>query len=644
MLWKKSAAIAMAAAVLLFTNAARANAQAPEIDPSKAVIKDPLPTVPTTGPVQLQGAVAVGPQEPPNVTVGPRGTQEFEYRDSVISLPSVLLRQWNPTKEVPPESIISQRFLRTADTTARKLTLKETIYIALRNNPSIQAVALDPLASTESVNLAYGTFDPTLTSQLDVQKSVTPTTSILQTGGASAFVAKTYDWNFGFNKVLALSNGTLGLTFNNTRVLSNSGFSSVNPSYTPNLTLSLSQPLLQNFGWRFATLNVRIAESGQKQAQWNYAQSLMDFVRQVGGLYWAVVRAEQDLEVQRASLRFNQDLVRQNSIAVRVGTLAPIDLQEAQSAQATSEANVFTAEADLQNRRAALRQVVMFNPDQTFLPAEIQPAERPNPSVVPIVDEQKALETAVQYKPSLAGMREAIRGALMQVKFSENQLLPQVNLGTQFGLTATAGKTRCTPLFGSSTVDPNCTTQVANPTPPPTLVDAPGFQLPFGGQYPDALNRLWKFSFYNYAAVLTFQLPLNNSAAKASLAQARIQFEQSRLQYRAALSQAIVEVEGAINNLRANVQRARATQQATYYARQSLRDEQIRFRVGMATTHDLLQFQQTLVQAEGNQVQAEVDLENSKLGLLHAQGTLLDAYQIAFQLQDQVETPWYARF
>jgi outer membrane protein TolC len=139
-------------------------------------------------------------------------------------------------------------------------------------------------------------------------------------------------------------------------------------------------------------------------------------------------------------------------------------------------------------------------------------------------------------------------------------------------------------------------------------------------------------------------MPLDNAVAKSALAQARIQFEQSRMQYRAALSQAIVEVQSALHNLHANMQRARATQQATYYARQSLRDEQIRFRVGMATTHTLLQFQQTLVQAEGNQVQAEVDLENSKLAYHHAQGTLLDAFQIAFELQPPDSAPWYARF
>jgi hypothetical protein len=64
----------------------------------------------------------------------------------------------------------------------------------------------------------------------------------------------------------------------------------------------------------------------------------------------------------------------------------------------------------------------------------------------------------------------------------------------------------------------------------------------------------------------------------------------------------------------------------------------------MATTHDLLQFQEEEVSAEGNEVQAEVDLENAKLALRHAEGTILDEFDISFQLQDPRQTPWYATF
>ena len=224
-----------------------------------------------------------------------------------------------------------------------------------------------------------------------------PVTSALQTGGSDTFVQKFYDWNFGLNKVSAVTNGTWGVTFNNDRAQSNSTFSGVNPAYAPTLALSLSQPLLQNFGWQFATINVRIAESGQKQAQWTYGQALQDFVQRIGGEYWNVVLSEENLQVARAALRFNLDLVRQNAISVKVGTLAPIDLQEAQSAAATAEANVYTAEANLKNSRTQLRQDVMLNPYGTFLPEEIQPLTRPNPSEQIIVDEERALELAVEY-------------------------------------------------------------------------------------------------------------------------------------------------------------------------------------------------------------------------------------------------------
>ncbi|HVA41733.1 MAG TPA: TolC family protein, partial [Candidatus Binataceae bacterium] len=168
--------------------------------------------------------------------------------------------------------------------------------------------------------------------------------------------------------------------------------------------------------------------------------------------------------------------------------------------------------------------------------------------------------------------------------------------------------------------------------------------LPFGGIYGDALNRLFGTSFYNYAAVLNFEYPIDNAAARSVLAQTRVQYESLRMQYRASISTAVVAVQTALANLEADQKRVQATREATYYAAQSLHDEEIRFKVGMATTHDLLQFQEQLISAQGNQVQAEVDLEDARLSLDHEQGTLLRAFQIDYQLQDPHRSPWYSKF
>ena len=249
--------------------------------------------------------------------------------------------------------------------------------------------------------------------------------------------------------------------------------------------------------------------------------------------------------------------------------------------------------------------------------------------------DERALELAVEYLPSLAGFREAIRSALLQEKFAENQVLPQLNLGAQIGTTESAGHAVCTVFTSLPKPLLNCNSPLGNDT---------GIRVPFGGIYGSALNKLWNFTFYNYAAVMSFQYPLDNAVARAALAQSRILYEASRLNYRAALSQAVVSVQTALANLHADEKRAQATEEATYYARQALHDEEVRFRVGMATTHDLLQFQEEEVSAEGNQVQAETDFENAKLALRHNEGTLLEEFGIEFQIQDPHETPWYATF
>ncbi|MGZ6241416.1 MAG: TolC family protein [Candidatus Binataceae bacterium] len=594
-----------------------------------------VPKLPPIATPRNQQVIPVPEQPAPDLNTPSSQTAPFEHGASVLSLPGTFARQISPTERVAPESIISQSYLGTRDDTVRGLSLKEAIYIGLANNPNVKVAELDPLASEEAVEVANGAFDPALTAEGDIIKSVVPVTSPFQVSGSRAFTNKLYDWDFGLNKVSALTNGTIGLTFNNERAYSNSSFASINPSYVPQLALSVSQPLLRNFGWNFATLNVRIAESSQKQSQWNMEQSIEDFVLRIGTDYWNVVQAEENLQVAEYALRLNSDLVRQNRIALQVGTLAPIDLQEAQSAEATSAANVYTAQAAQRAARAALRQDVMMNPASTFVPQEIEPTDKPNPTREMIPNEEVALETAIQYRPSLEGMREAIRGALMQVKFSENQTLPQLNLGAQFGLNSTAGASHCIRNF-SGLISGNC---AATP-----LVPGSGTKLPFGGIYGDALNRLFGTSFYNYAAVLNFAYPIDNAAARSVLAQTRVQYESLRMQYRASISTAVVAVQTALANLEADHKRVQATRQATYYAAQSLHDEEIRFKVGMATTHDLLQFQEQLISAQGNQVQAEVDLEDARLSLEHEQGTLLRAFQIDFQLQDPHRSPWYSKF
>ncbi len=589
------------------------------------------------GSAQTQSPTMVGQNSQPNISASVTSQAGAPYESNpILSLPKMFARQWT----FRPETVPIERFNASEDNLARKLSLKETIFLALRNNPGLGSVALDPVAATESVKASNAVFDPELSSQIDTEKETTPVSSPFQNPGSVADVVKMYDWNFGVSKVLALSNGTLGITFNNNREYTNSAFSPVNPVYTPTMVMSLSQPLLQNFGWQFATINVRLAESAQVSSQWNYASSINDFVQRIGNDYWGVVQAKENLKVQQSALKFNDDLVRVNGDNVRLGMMAAVNLTEAQSAAATARANVQAGQAGVDVAETTLRQDVASNPGSSFLAQAIEPVQEPDVHTSSVESDETAFEAMLRYSPALAGMREAIHSALLQVKYAENQMLPQLNIGAQIGVTSEAGNSKCT---ASITVPSyaNCF-DPGGPAVPPGKDNAA--ELPFSGGYGSALNRMFNFSFYDYAAVLGFSMPLDNAAAKAALAQARIAMDQSRLQYRQAVYQEVLQVKSALANLIAYQQQVESTDEATIYAQKSLHDIEAEFRVGTATTNQLLQYQSNLVTAQGNEVQADVGLENARLALWHAEGTLLGHFNIAFELQNSHHTPWYARF
>ncbi|MGB8682479.1 MAG: TolC family protein [Candidatus Binatus sp.] len=572
---------------------------------------------------------------PVNVSVPSRAARQFET-NPILSLPKMFARQWIPDRE----NLATDYFPQIEDNQQQKLSLKETIYLALENNPGLMSVSLDPVAATESVKGANAVFDPQLSSQIDVEKEVTPVSSPFQNPNSITNTAKFYDWNFGVSKVLSATNGTLGITFNNDRELTNSGFSPVNPVYTPTMVMSLSQPLLQNFGWQFATINVRLAESAQRSSQWNYASSVNDFVQRIGNDYWGVVQAVENLQVADSALKFNADLVRVNGNNVRLGMMAAVNLSEALSAAATARANVSAAKAGLEIARTTLRQDVAANNAGAMLASEIQPLQQPDTKYGAVETDDFAFKAMLEDSPALAGMREAIRSALIQVKYAENQTLPQLNIGAQFGMTSQAGNSKCT-TSGTVPAFANCFSP-SGPTVPPGSDN--GALLPFGGDYGTALNGLFDFKFYDYAAVLGFSMPLDNAAAKAALAQAHVAYDQSRMQYRQALYQSVLLVKSALANLTAYQEQVDATAEATKYAQKALHDTQAQFRVGLATTNTLLQYQSNLVTAQGSEVQADVGLENARLALWHSEGTLLDKFNIDFQLQSQTRPPWYARF
>src|SRR5439155_18091921 len=145
----------------------------------------------------------------------------------------------------------------THDEQVDRVTLKETIGIALENNPGIAAQRLEPARQDAGVLQTQAQYDPTLAGELLRSRSTTPNTSSL----AGTRTQEIDDRSANFHLLKTFRTGTQTvIDFLNERVDANARFNQLRPQYQPRLNFSVLQPLLRIFVWYFSYLVVRVVQ------------------------------------------------------------------------------------------------------------------------------------------------------------------------------------------------------------------------------------------------------------------------------------------------------------------------------------------------------------------------------------------------
>jgi outer membrane protein TolC len=539
-----------------------------------------------------------------------RREAEFE---TTPYLPQVFAHQWvyRGTDITTPDA-------NEQDGETARLTVAEAVHQALLHNPGVAAQRLTPLSQRQDVNAAEAIFDPILTGSVSKDRRKSPNSSAL--AGVRVNVQQNFDANLGFQKTLR-TGGDFRIDFTNNRFVSNARFQGLIPQYEPELLFSLNQPLLRNFGLNFAYLLVDVTKLQSDAAAWTYQAQLSDFVKRVISAYWVVVFTRQNLVVQQESLELARQTLRENNERVRVGLLAPVAVKEAESQAASREQQVIVANNQLDNALRLLRQIVYLQKGDSFIPRPIEPVEAPRTTAVS-VDANAALNLALERRPEVHAQTLDLKSKQLTARVRENQLLPRVDFVGNIGLNGLSGD-------AVAVVDPSTGQTV---------------QTPFDGPYGKALERLTSREFYSYTAGVQVEVPLGNAAAKAEYTKAKIDVSQSELTRRQLFSDISLEVSTAVNDVVANIKRIQASRVARELAEENLRNQQKRLEVGIATTKDVLDFQDDLTQARGVELQAATDYNISLAELARSQGTLLDEYSVVIEVPGEHFTPWWARF
>jgi len=544
------------------------------------------PGVTQTPPTIPPGTQQVSPQNPPGVNVAPT-PQPSPIQ--AITDPNFPVQQPQPIPPLPDLTrvgIVSSNVL--------SLSLNDAIRKALQNNNEIEVARDDVRFAEQQLRSCAGVYQPVFSISPQYIWNITPQQSVLGGGGGTGTTTtKTLVLSPQISKYFATGGGTYTLAFANTRNTSSSTFSTINPFYSSNLSLTVAQPLLRNRSIDANRHVIRVQRKRLEQTDSDFRQRTIEIIAQVQAAYWNLVFALRNQQNQLESLNLARTNLRNIELQIAAGAKAPLDRAQVQTDIASRESLLFQATQNVSVAENSLKQLMLRDPAASEWTAQLTPTDEPAIDVSP-VNLTAALDEAHKSRPELRRLNLQKDINSIDVQYFKNQTLPQVDITSTFATTGLAG----TPL------SPN----------------VPGF---LQGGYGQDLSNLFKFKTRNLNLGMTISFPIHNQTAEANLAAARIQGEQLQASYRSQDQAIEMDVRNAAQAVDTAQRRVVASRLARESAEQQLTGEQKLYDVGRSTTFLLLQRQNELTAARTNELQAQTDYNKALADLQRATGSTL---------------------
>jgi outer membrane protein len=317
-------------------------------------------------------------------------------------------------------------------------------------------------------------------------------------------------------------------------------------------------------------------------------------VARVKHLYYDLRYAADNLEVQRRSLALADRLVEESRAQLRVGTVARLDLQAAESERASREEAVIVAEGALADAEDALKRSSFPDDEPGLWPLRLVAAARPSAEPVPL-DVEAAVQVALDRRTDLRAARKALESADLSVAWARNQRLPSVDLIASY---AARG------LGGTEIVRQRLT--------------GPILQEIRGG-YGGALRDVWGRDFPAWSLEVSVARPFSNRQAEAAAARAGLDQEAAATRIRRLRLHIISEVRSAARAVETNIRRMASTRPARALQERRMEAEQKRFEAGLSTSFLVTQSQRDLAVAQAAELKATIDYLKSLVSFERAQ-------------------------
>jgi outer membrane protein TolC len=488
------------------------------------------------------------------------------------------------------------------------LTVDDAIKLALDRNLDIAVQRLNPQTFDFSVAGIQAYYKPTLLSSLSSTSNTDPNTSRIS-GGGSAGTGVSRDsnnFNAGVSQNFRWGGGGLAANLNNNRATTSSLNTLFNPTFNTNWSMQYSQPLMRNFKTDNFRQQLVVTRLNQDVSEIQLQALIINTVSNVRNAYWDYVFAMQSVDVAKRSLALAEQLVQDNRTRVEIGTMAPIDVVQAQSQAALQRQNLATAEGTRRTAEITLKRLIVAGTQDPNWMAALTPVDRPDFAPAPI-DVTAAVRRGLENRTDLQQARKSLQVNDTTLKYLRNQTLPQVDLAVRYGLIGLGGSelTGCT----GTGINQTCAGSIP-------------------GGFSDSLSTLLRGNYPTWSVGVNISYPIGASAAEASVGRARVQQSQVEAQMKQIELQIASDITNAAVQVENNVERVQAAQSASEFAQRTLEAEQSKFEVGMSTNYFVVQAQRDLATAQNNELQAVLAYRRSLVELERLQQTTLQTSNI----------------
>jgi outer membrane protein TolC len=495
-------------------------------------------------------------------------------------------------------------FAAAQDAAEKKLTLKDAIYHALKNNLDLQVQKTNTQLALETLKINQAIFIPQLTLNASHDNSLRPSTNIYE--GVATVERINNRLTMNVSQTVPYG-GTFTLFFGNSEVDTNSLSARLDPELTAWSGAQFDQPLLKNFGQLPLKYQIYIAKNDLKSSKYQLEDEIIRLVYDVESAYWELVYAHQNKEATKTALQRARDLLKQNEIKVKVGTAAPIEILSSKATVARNESALIAAERTIQTREQALKRILNMSKD----PETIVPVDQPVVKDMKVDFDEFLLE-ALKNRTDIKRAKLDLENYNIRVKYAKNQALPTLDLSLSYYVYGNAGTTWQIPP-GLTPFDEGFYREIASET---NLWDA----------WDEAFSMINK----NYTVQLSLQIPLGFKREKAQLAQARINMKKSLLQLKNTENTIYSEVREVIKEVESNRKLVDADKIAVELEAENLKAEEKKLSVGISTNFEVLQYQESYAQAQTRALRSVIDYALTLARINRILNRTLHVYNINF--------------